>query len=169
MKIGIDAGALSGDKPFNSGNYYLALNILKKLNKNYNNYNDYKLYSYEPISNKILKELGPKFTNVVVGPKRFWMMIGMPLELLKNPVDLFVGFNQCLPLFFKGKAIVFILDLAFKKYPHLFVNNNKMSLMTTLVIKKANKIVAISEATKKDIVKYYGSAKKKIMVIYPGI
>ncbi len=169
MKIGIDAGALSGDKPFKSGNYYLALNILKKLNKYNKSANDYQLYTFAPIEKPVMKQLGVNFSNVVVGPKRFWMMIGMPLELLRNPVDLFIGFNQCLPLFFKGKTIVFILDLAFKIYPQFFVNINKISLMTKLAIKKANKVVAISESTKKDIVKYYNLNKKSIMVVYPGI
>lgn len=171
MKIGIDAGALSGVNPFKSGNYYLTLNILKRMNINndsYNNYNDYILYTYEPIKKEIMKVLGSKFINKVAGPRRFWMMFGLPLELLKNPADLFIGFNQCLPLFTGCKSIVFVLDLAFKIYPEMFGDLNKKNIMTKLAIKNANKVIAISQSTKKDLIKYYNLPKKNIRVVFPG-
>lgn len=169
MKIGIDAGALGGENPFKSGNYYLALNILKNLNKTDKNRNIYNLYTYEPIDNTVLKELGKNFVNVVVGPKHLWMLFGLPVALVKSPVDLFIGFNQCLPLIFRGRTVVFVLDLAYKTYPDLFNNFCKISLMTRLAINKADAVIAISESTKKDIVKYCNFDKKKIKVIYPGI
>lgn len=169
MKIGIDAGALSGDKPFKGGNYYLALNIIKQLNEAYKGNNDFILYSFAPINKKILKDLGRHFKNIVAGPKKFWMMFGLPLELLRNPVDLFLGFNQCLPLFLSCKSAVFVLDLAFKLYPELFNNHFKINLLTTLAINKAKIVIAISDSTRIDIVKYYNPDKKKIRVIYPGI
>jgi len=49
----------------------------------------------------------------------------------------------------------------FKKYNKLIQNKKKL-------IKKAEKIIAISENTKKDIIKYYNIPEKKIDVVYLG-
>lgn len=168
MKIGIDAGALGGKKPFVSGNFQLADRLIFNLCR-LNRKITFVLYSMDPINSTIMMKYGNNVINKIVKPRRFWNSLGLSIELLVNPVDLFLGLNQHLPLFNVTKSVIFILDLAYKIYPELFNNKHKISLMTRLAIKKADAVIAISASTKKDIIRYCNFNKKEIKVIYPGI
>jgi len=63
------------------------------------------------------------------------------------------------------------MDLAFLEYPKDFKRSDlkQLTAWTKYSVKKASHIFAISESTKKDIIKYYGVNKDKITVTYPGI
>ncbi len=71
-----------------------------------------------------------------------------------------------------NKEIVVIHDLSFETMPNLF---SKKNLLWHWIVdpkgqaKRAEKIIAVSEATKKDIVDRYGIFPEKISVVYPGI
>lgn len=72
----------------------------------------------------------------------------------------------------KTKIVITIHDLAFKYFPQHFpwLDRIKLDFFTETAIKRADKIIAISEATKKDILKFYPKTKKeKIKVIYHGV
>ncbi len=71
----------------------------------------------------------------------------------------------------KAKYVVTIHDLAFKFFPKHFplIDRLKLNLYTDLAVKKADKIIAISEMTKQDLVRLYsGIDERKIEVIYHG-
>jgi len=71
---------------------------------------------------------------------------------------------------FSIAEILAIEDLGFIKNPELYhpLERIYQKVSHNLGIRKADKILAISEATKQDIIKYYPSAKNKIRVIYNG-
>ncbi len=72
----------------------------------------------------------------------------------------------------KTKIIITIHDLAFKYFPQYFPLKDRIKLdfFTETAVKRADKIIAISEATKMDILKFYPKTKKeKIKVIYHGV
>jgi glycosyltransferase involved in cell wall biosynthesis len=71
----------------------------------------------------------------------------------------------------KTKYVVTIHDLAFKFFPRHFplIDRLKLNLYTDLAVKKADKIIAISETTRQDLVRLYpGIDERKIEVIYHG-
>jgi glycosyltransferase involved in cell wall biosynthesis len=71
----------------------------------------------------------------------------------------------------KIKSVVTIHDLAFKYFPQHFPKKDlfKLNLLAWISIKRANHIIAISESTKKDILKFFPKIKEeKITVIYHG-
>ncbi|MCX7871515.1 MAG: glycosyltransferase family 4 protein [bacterium] len=74
------------------------------------------------------------------------------------------------PILSKNKVIITIHDLAFKTLKNEFTFETKLwkNLITNLSVKKADKIIAITNFTKSEIEKYYPSAKEKIRVIYNG-
>ena len=98
---------------------------------------------------------------------KFWTHWRLGRELVRNPVDKFFASNA-VPIFSKGEMIVTIHDLGFLRNPDLY---HPLELFYqrwshTLAIKKAHKIIAVSQATKNDIIKYFPKTKDKIRVIY---
>lgn len=94
--------------------------------------------------------------------------------LQEDKLDLvhFTNFNH--PLFYKGRFVVTIHDLTLMIYPSTKVKQSvvkKFGLKMTMnnAVKKAQKVIAVSEATKKDIVNVLNAKQDKIKVIYEGI
>lgn len=63
------------------------------------------------------------------------------------------------------------MDLAFFHFPQLFTPKDLKQLKswTGYSVRKAKRIITISQASKDDIIKLYGIEPEKIAVIYPGI
>lgn len=158
MIIAVDAASNQG------GNYKLMANIMAELGK-IDTINQYVLYSFEPTSMK----LPANFKNIVVKKRKGWMQFWFSLELIFHPCDVFMGFNQASPFFLKSKSVIFVLDLAFEIYPRYFTDINKIKWQTKNACKKADKIIAISESTKKDLEKFYRIDPRKIEVISLGV
>jgi len=94
--------------------------------------------------------------------------------LQKDQLDLvhFTNFNH--PLFYKGKFVVTIHDLTLMLYPpakakHSQLKKFGLKLTMNNAVKKAEKVIAVSKATKKDIINVLKADKEKIDVIYEGI
>ena len=68
------------------------------------------------------------------------------------------------------RSVVTIHDLIFLRYPQYYhrldriIYNRKFNY----ACRKADRIVAVSECTKRDIVKFYGISPEKIDVVYQG-
>jgi glycosyltransferase involved in cell wall biosynthesis len=62
------------------------------------------------------------------------------------------------------------MDLGYLRYPRHFTKKIywKLKFWTALSIKRASHLLTISEATKNDIIKYYGLRPEEITVAYPG-
>lgn len=144
MRIGIDTGALAGPKV---GVYQTTLHLIeeiKKIDKN----NQYFLFNPKP------------------GNRYFWL----PLQILINKIDLFIGPSQALPYFCLCPSIVIVHDLAYEKYPDCYPDSyKKLRRLTLQVVSKATKIIAVSEVTKKDLVEIYKVEPSKIIVAYEGV
>ncbi|CDF57722.1 glycosyltransferase family 4 protein [Thermobrachium celere] len=74
------------------------------------------------------------------------------------------------PILAKNKVIITIHDLAFKALKNEFTLKTRLwkNFITDFSVKKADKIIAITNFTKSEIEKYYPFAKEKINVIYNG-
>ena len=86
------------------------------------------------------------------------------LDLLHAPANV-------LPLFYFGKSVLTIHDLAIYKYPEFFPEGQSFSkkFVVPQSIKKANRIIAISESTKRDLSELFKVSAEKIEVVYPGV
>lgn len=75
-----------------------------------------------------------------------------------------------IPSSYRGKTIVTIHDLASYKVPEVFpkVARTKERAKLSLMAGKADKIIAVSESTKKDICDIFGCQGDKVNVIYSG-
>ena len=103
----------------------------------------------------------------------FWTQLRFALEMFRTKPDALWMPMHNLPFFHpkKSQSIVTIHDLAFKHFPESFPRFDllKLNFLTDLAVRRADKLIAISEATKKDILETYPEVKaEKIRVIHHG-
>ncbi|MCC6721512.1 MAG: glycosyltransferase family 4 protein [Bacteroidia bacterium] len=103
--------------------------------------------------------------------KRFWRSKLIKKDLLRDNIDIYHGLSNEIPYGIektKIKTVVTIHDLIFKTHPEfynpidVFIYDNKCKNSCL----RADKIVAISNYTKSQIVEYYKINPEKIEVIY---
>jgi glycosyltransferase involved in cell wall biosynthesis len=100
----------------------------------------------------------------------FWTQLRISWEMLIHPVDVLFIPASALPIIHPKKSVVTIHDLAWNFYPETFTwfNRSFLQLSTWFAVKFAYKIIAVSEATKKDLIKEYKTNSGKIAVIHHG-
>ena len=100
-----------------------------------------------------------------------WRSVGVVIELIRSKVDLFHGLSHEIPYGLKEngiKSIVTIHDLIFLVKPayYSFFDRIIYKYKSKYACKHADRIIAISQQTKKDIIRFYGTDPAKIDVIY---
>ena len=106
---------------------------------------------------------------IVKGP--LWSQIFVPIDLyLNRKIDVFFSPAHYTPRFCPVPVVVTIHDLAYEYYPEEFLKEDlyKLKIWTGHAVKQAKKIIAVSNNTKKDIVKFYHVPEEMIKVIYNG-
>jgi len=89
--------------------------------------------------------------------------------LVKEGLDLFHSPISSLPLTYPKKSIITVHDLAIYKNPAWFPSQIfSTKLLVPQSLRKADKIIAVSESTKKDLKQIFNIPAKKIKVIYEG-
>lgn len=93
-------------------------------------------------------------------------------ELKKQKIDVLHVPHYNVPIFYKGDMVVTIHDLTHLVYSEFL--GNKLAkyyakIMLKIATQKAKTIIAVSENTKKDIIKYFKVDESKIKVIYSGV
>ncbi len=102
-----------------------------------------------------------------------WMQTRFAYELfLKRPDKLFLPI-QAAPLLLPRSIEVTatIHDLAFRRYPETFPNKDrwKLNFMLETAVKQADKLIAVSESTKRDLLQFFPHLpEERIRVIHHG-
>ena len=105
---------------------------------------------------------------------KLWEIFGIPYELGKRGADIYHGLGNELPANIRKakpvKSVVTIHDLIFLFFPHTYswLDRHIFNLKFRSACRKADRIVAVSRCTARDIIKYYFIPKQKITVIYQG-
>ncbi len=172
LKIGFD-GKRATNNLTGLGNY--SRSLIGQLAKKFPT-NQYFIYTpklKEPIVNTPLFSL----PNVhLIEPekgksKTLWRSFGIKRQLLKDKIDLFHGLSHEIPAGLKKakiKSIVTIHDLIFIRHPQYYkwIDRIIYKFKSHYACEKADRIIAISEKTKTDIVELYKINPSKIEVIY---
>ena len=87
--------------------------------------------------------------------------------IFKSKADVTVFFNYFLPPFIKGKSVVVVYDTVYKDCPETMNYKTRFSLALTLKksIKRADRIVTISQFSKNQIINHFGVESDRIVVI----
>lgn len=178
MKIAFDAKRISHNST-GLGNYsrYI-VNILS----GYYPEHQYQLYfpsegksslrAQIPVKRQI-KDFYPKGLYTLFCFKSFWRSFGIVKDLKRNSSDLFHGLSNELPLGLRKsgiKSVVTIHDLIFIRYPQFYpwIDRHIYAYKFKKACQEADRIIAISEMTKRDIISYFHIPEEKINVIYQG-
>jgi glycosyltransferase involved in cell wall biosynthesis len=162
MRIGIDARALggrfTGDRTYWRG-LIQALAVVDHAN-------EYRLYLREPLSSSDTMTLPERFSTRVVTAKsnRFWSLWTLPRAAHADRVDLVHVQYSVSPLF-QMPVVTTIHDITFRLLPRSFSLKDRLLLNLTIpsAIRRASRVLTVSEATKRDIVREYRAPESKIV------
>lgn len=168
--IGIDA-RMYGPAQTGIGNYIKHLiNNLAEIDKQ----NDYVIFLLDKEYDKFkLPAANFKKAKVTSHWYSWKEQIVLPFEFAREDLDLmhFPHFNT--PILYRGKSVVTIHDVTPFFFPghkmNSWMRRNGFKAVFGSSIRKAEKVIAVSNSTKSDIVKYFGLKPDKIAVIYEGV
>lgn len=86
------------------------------------------------------------------------------LDLLHAPVNV-------VPLLPTGRQVVTVHDLAFEHYPEQYpaAQQRYLHLMTRLSVRRASRVIAVSESTRRDLLDLYGCPEDRVVVVPNGV
>jgi glycosyltransferase involved in cell wall biosynthesis len=167
MRIGFD-GKRTTQNFTGLGNY--SRYIIRLLIK-FNRQDQYILYALKSPSSEV--ELrGAEYQYPAKGSlNSYWRSFGIINNLVKDRIELFHGLTNEIPYGLKKAgihSIVTIHDLIFIRYPQYypFIDRLIYELKFRYAALNADKVIAISEQTKQDLIRYFGVQKDRIEVIY---
>lgn len=166
IKIGIDINEANVSSRVGTGQY--TYNILKNWYKR--NDLDFHLYHRDPLQGDLPPER-PLWHYHQVGPSKAWIRFGLPMYLFTHAKnDVFWSPAHYMPLYTGCSSVVTIHDLAYEYFPKLFLPSDlyKLKNWTRSAVKQASRVIAVSQATKLDLVKIYSVPEDKITVIHNG-
>ncbi len=173
MNIGFDA-----KRAFNNftglGNY--SRTLLETLAKYYPE-NQYSLFTPFVKEDPRLDFLKEYDSFKILTPSGFnkkmpalWRSYFIKNDILKEKIDIFHGLSHELPMKLPQgvKSVVTMHDLIHERYPQFypFIDRKIYTAKFKSACEKADVVVAISEATKRDIMEFYNIDERKIKVIY---
>lgn len=172
MKIGLDA-----KRAYNNfsglGNYsrYVINGLVDQFPVN-------EYYAFTP---KFNDELSPRISPKVIREmpvgalgrafSALWRTYGIASMVASKKLDVYHGLSNELPVGIgkkQVKSVVTIHDLIFKRYPELYkaIDRRIYDKKFRYACNVSDKIIAISEQTKADIIEFYGIEENKISVVY---
>jgi len=108
----------------------------------------------------------------IVGPKKFWTQIGLPLKLFleSRKPNVFFSPSHYAPRFSPIPTAISIMDLSYIHFPELFTKHDLYQLVnwTKYSAKQARKIFTISNFSRDDIIKIYRKEPEDVVTTYLG-
>lgn len=139
----------------------------------------YVLYSEKVRNNPDTEQFTDSSRYKVVGKsgfgRKFWRIFSIRKDLKRDGVEIYHGLSHDLPFGAKPKGIKYVVtihDVCFKTFPEMFARVERIiyRFKYSNSLKKADRIVAISESTKRDILTYFPFVDEaKIEVIYQAL
>ena len=101
---------------------------------------------------------------------RLWTHLRLSLEMGRHPPDVLFVPAHVIPLVHPPASVVTIHDLGYLHYPwaHPLLPRLYLDLSTRWSAHVARRIIADSQATRRDLMAHYGVEGAKIAVVYPG-
>lgn len=174
MKIGFDAKRLYNNFT-GLGNY--SRTLVNDLSVNYPD-DEYYLYSPKvrqcPETDVFLQN--PKF-HTCLHPgitSAYWRTFSIKNNLKRDGIQIYHGLSHEIPVGIQStgiRSVVTIHDIIYKTFPDMFtaIDRTIYDRKFRYSCKHADKIIAISESTKNDIIRYFGTPAEKIEVVYQAI
>lgn len=167
MKIGIEAERANLPNPTGVERY--AAELIKNLAV-IDHENEYILYFRTP-PQEWFKHLPSNFHIRLIPFPKFWTQIRVSWEMFWHPVDVLMILASVLPIYHPKNSVFTAHDIAYEFFPKAFTPFMRQYLIwsTRFAVKRAAKIVTVSDATKNDIVRVYHTDPDKLVTIHLGV
>jgi len=170
MKIGFD-GKRAANNLTGLGNY--SRSLIEALASQFPK-NQYLVYTAKVKSARQIDNFFAKENVELKLPKSgsfLWRSLNILKDLVKDDVQIFHGLSHEIPFAIEHtriKSVVTIHDLIFHRFPkyYKFIDRKLYEWKSKSACKRADRIIAISEKTKADIIEFYGINPDNIEVIY---
>ena len=98
---------------------------------------------------------------------RKWWLVGLPSMLQISPFDVFHGTNYCIPVFAPCPTVVTVHDLSLFNQSHTHEDDNvrRGKRRIPIMMRRASKIIAPSEWTRREIIDHFHVPAERIRVI----
>ncbi len=99
-----------------------------------------------------------------------WEQVIQPLALRRERIELLHALAFAGPLSISIPWVVTIYDLSFLRYPQSFNRANRTYLKWAVssAVRRADRVIAISESTKSDLISLFGIPPERVSVVYCG-
>lgn len=168
MRIGFDVSALVKEA---AGIGQCIINLIDNI-MDIDTENEYFLFTYDKI--KLPFSLKKNWSIVDYGGakhKQIRYFTALPQILKKMKIEVFFGTRHYLPPFnSRIRYVALVHDLIPLRMPELFTKKHlqRFKIFTAICKHQADSYIAVSEATKADILDYMKIPEEKIQVIYEG-
>lgn len=101
---------------------------------------------------------------------RLWTHLRLAAELQRNPPDLFFTPAHVIPFTYRGTSVATVHDLGYHYFPEAHTSQQVRYLKwsTRHNARRSKFVLADSEATRRDLMAWYGIDGAKIYTLYPG-
>lgn len=168
MIIGIDGNEANVTEQVGVSVY--TLNVLQYFHKKAGSSLQFNIFLRDEPLPHLPKQI-PYFTYITVSPKWLWSQLFLPFYLLTHRnIDIFFSPAHYAPRFSPAPSVVTIHDLSYFYYPQDFLKEDlyKLKYWTKYSVRKAKKVIAVSQNTKQDLTKFYSTPQEKIEVVFNG-
>lgn len=169
MIIGIDASrAATGQRTGTEAYAYFLIRALIPLAAESGH--QLRFYFNQPPAAGLFPDT-PHVDYVVIPQRRLWTHLRLGRELGRRPPDVFFTPAHVIPYGYRGPSVATIHDLGYEYFPEAHPRRQLAYLRwsTRNNAHVARRVIADSNATRDDLVRFYQTPIDKIDVVYPGI
>ncbi len=169
MLIGIDASRAA--RAQRTGTETYALQVIQHL-ITLDTADQYRLYLQQPPPAGLFdSRSSPRVELRVIRTPRAWTHVGLSAEMMRAAPDVLFVPAHVLPIAHPCRSVVTIHDLGHLYFRDAHTRAQRLYLewSTRFAVKHASRIIAVSHATKDDLVKLYGADERRIAVVYHGV
>lgn len=167
MKIAMEAERANAMHP--TGVEHYAIELIRHLAQ-IDHKNEYTLY-FRTEPQPWFHQLPANFKIRIIPFPKFWTQTRLAWEVFWNRPDVFFLPIQALPFIHPKNSVITVHDVAYEIYPNAFAPFMRfyLKLTTRWGVWRAKKIITVSESTKNDVARIYGTKPEKINTIHLGL
>jgi glycosyltransferase involved in cell wall biosynthesis len=115
--------------------------------------------------------LPPNFVIRGIPQRRLWAQTRLPRELRRQKPDVFFAPANVIPFIHPPVCVTTIHDVGFHLFPECYSPLTRwyLELTTRFALRTATKVIAVSDASKRDLVQVYGVQPSRVEVIHSGL
>jgi glycosyltransferase involved in cell wall biosynthesis len=167
MRIAIDASPAAKER--RTGTEFYTLHLILALAR-LDTSNEYTLLLNDRMTQEF-QGLPANFQPRLLPQRWLWAQTRLPRELRRDRPDVFFAPANVIPFFHPPVCVTTIHDVAFHFFPECYSPFVRwyLDLTTRFALRRAVKIIAVSQATKEDLVSVYGVDPAQVEVVHSGV